>query len=383
MNHYTSWDLEKITPNTFFPVPACVIFAIKADRSHRASPLNTQAQLWIGPPGGPFQYKTTDLQDSSRAFESPYGARAFQGATFVPRALLFVEVSEAPAALVSGICSIQPRRSAQEKDPWKNLSTSSLHPLSGSIEEKHIYSVHTGETIAPFLLLSPRQVALPMQDRWAGIDYSDVISNIGGVNSRNLGTRMRARWEAMCDLWDNNKRANNRLSLLERIDYMKQLSNQMEKANTRLVYTTSGTPTATIIRDPDILIDTKLYWIKCQSLKEAHYLTALINSEALKERVDSLMARGMFGARDLHKHLWRLSIPEYDKDNSLHIELASLGMKLHSQAQNRWREEEAERNAEVKTVSVTVARRVLREWLTTNPKAQRVEDIVKQLVPRG
>ena len=382
MNHYTSWDLEKITPNTFFPVPACVIFAIKADRSHRASPLKTQAQLWIGPQGGPFQYKTTDLQDSSRAFESPYGARAFQGATFVPRALLFVEVSEAPAALVSGICSIQPRRSAQEKDPWKNLSTSSLYPLSGSIEKKHIYSVHTGETIAPFLLLSPRQVALPMQDRWAGIDYSDVISNIGGVNSRNLGTRMRARWEAMCDLWDNNKGANNKLSLLERIDYMKQLSNQMEKSNTRLVYTTSGIPTATVLTDPDMLVDSTLYWIICNTIDEAHYLAAIINSNTLLSRADLLMPKGAYGSRHLHKHLWRLSIPEYDRDNSLHIELASLGRKLHSQAQNRWKEEEAERTAEGKTVSVTVARRVLREWLTTNPRAQRIEDIVKQLVPR-
>ena len=383
MNHYTPWDLEKITPNTFFPVPACVIFAIKADRSHRASSLQAKAQLWIGSPGGPFQHEMIDLQDSSRAFESPYGARAFQGATLVPRVLLFVEVSDAPTALVGGICSIQPKRSAQEKGPWKNLSTSSLHPLSGSIEEKHIYSVHTGETIASFLMLEPRQVALPMQDRWAGIDYSDDSLNIGGVNSRNLGTRMRARWEAMCDLWDNNKGANNKLGLLERIDYINKLSNQMDKTNTRLVYTTSGRPTATVLTDPYTLVDSTLYWIKCNSLDEAHYLTAIINSNNLLSRVDLLMPKGAYGSRHLHKHLWRLSIPEYDKDNSLHIELASLGRKLHSQAQNRWKEEEAERTAAGKTISVTVARRVLREWLTTNPEAQRAEEIVKQLVPCG
>ena len=383
MNHYTSWDLEKITPNTFFPVPACVIFAIKADRSHGANPLNNQAKLWIGPEGGPFQHKTIDLQDSSRILESPYGDRAFQGAIIVPRLLFFVKVSKAPAALVKGINYVEPQRSPYEKAPWKDLSPSIVDSLSGSIEEKHIYSVHLGETVAPFILLSPRQVVLPMQDRWKGIEFSDSKDNLDGINPRALGTRMRTRWETMCSLWNDNKGPDNKLRLLEQIDYIGKLSNQIDKAPIRLLYTTSGIPTATVLTDPDMLVDSTLYWIICDTLDEAHYLTAIINSNTLLSRADLLMPKGAYGSRHLHKHLWRLPIPEYYKKNSLHIELASLGRKLHSQAQNRWKEEEAERTAEGKTVSVTVARRVLREWLTTNPKAQRVEDIVKQLVPRG
>ena len=380
MNHYISWDLEKISPNTFFPVPACVIFSIKADKCRRSAPLKNQALLWVGPPGGPFEHEMINLCDFSRGeYASPYGARAFQGATFGPRVMLFVEVSKSSADLTKGVCNIRPRRSSKEKPPWKDIS-SSLDSLSGVIESKHIYSVYTGKTVAPFLLLDPIMMVLPMASRRAGIDYSDGIVSIGGVDSRSLGTNMRARWEDMCKLWDNNNTPDNKLSLIERIDYMNKLSNQIPATPIRILYTAAGIPTATAVTDSDALVDTTLYWIQCHSIDEAYYLSAIINSETIRVRSDLLMSKGAYGPRNLHKHLWRLSIPKFDQDDSWHIELASLGSKLHSQAQSRWKEETTERAAERKTVSVTVARRVLREWLTTNQNAQRVEDIVKRFV---
>ncbi len=380
MNHFMPWDLDKIMPNDFFPVPSCVIFAIKADGTHRANPLGNQGHLWRGPQGGPFRHETIDLLDSSREFMSPYGDRAFQGATIVPRLLFSVEVSEAPAALVSGICNVTPRRSPHEKDPWKSLRSSALYPLSGPIEEQHIYSIHLGETIAPFLILAPRQVVLPLQNRWRGIEFSDGLGNIGGVEPRTLGTRMRARWKAMCNLWNKHKGQNNTLDLIEQLNYMNKLSNQIKSMRTRLLYTTSGKPTAAVLSDPDILIDTKLYWINCESLNEAYYLAAIINSSVLRQNVEDLMARGAFGARDLHKHLWRLPIPEYDSENSIHTELASLGRILHSQAQSRWAEESENRALSGGSISVKVARQVLRDWLSTNQESQRVESLVDQVM---
>ena len=315
-----------------------------------------------------------------RIFESPYGNQAFQGATIVPRLLFFVEVSQAPAALVSGICNIEPQRSSFEKSPWKDLSSDAIHPLSGAIEDKHIYSIHRGETVAPFMLLPPNKVVLPMEHRWQGVEFSNDPDNINGVDIRTLGMRMRDRWRAMCDLWDENKQPNNKLTLLERIDYHKALSHQTQREPVRLLYTTSGTPTAAVLEDLNILIDSTLYWIECRSLEEAYYLSAIINSNALSKEVRALMPKGAFGARHLHKQLWRLPIPEYDKTEPIHAELSSLGKHLHSQAQIRWAKVRKGRLALGKTTSVKVARRVLREWLTTNPEAQRAELLVEQLI---
>ena len=382
MGYTKPWDLEKITPNTFFPVPACVISAIKADQSHGANQLGNQGRLWLGPQGGPFQYKTIDLQDSSRIFESPYGDRAFQGATIVPRLLFSVEVSQAPAALVSDISNIIPQRSPHEKSPWKNLPSDEIHPLSGAVEDKHIYSIHRGENVAPFILLPPSKVVLPMENRWQGIKVSQDPDSIHGVSIRTLGMRMRDRWRTMCALWNENKQPNNKLTLLEQIDYYNKLSNQMKKSPVRLLYTASGIPTAVVLEDRNILIDYTLYRIECRSLKEAYYLSAIINSNTLSKKVRDLMPKGAFGARHLHKQLWRLPIPEYDSNESIHAALSSLGKHLHSQAQIQWTKVREERLALGKATSITVARRVLRDWLTTNPKAQKAELLVKQLMNR-
>ena len=68
-----------------------------------------------------------------------------------------------------------------------------------------------------------------------------------------------------------------------------------------------------------------LFWVPCKGIEEANYLLAIINSEALKETVKPLMTKGQFGARDLHKHLWKLPIPEFDPEQKLHVTIAEAG----------------------------------------------------------
>lgn len=381
MNSITPWDLEKIEPNTFFPVPSCVVFAIKTDDNYRAAPLGNRALRWRGPQGGPFVLEEYELQDPTKQFASAYGNRAFQGATVTPRVLFFVEVSEASAALVSGICRVTPRRSVNEKEPWKNLSVSQIRYLSGPIERRHVYPIHLGETVAPFILLEPLQVVLPMESKELGVILSkQKEDNIGGVDPTTLGTRMRKRWGIMCDLWDENKGTNSNLNLIERIDYMKNLTSQSREAAIRLVYTTSGRPTAAVLSDPAVIIDTKLYWVKCSTIEEGHYLAALINSQALRNEVEALMGKGTFGARDLHKHLWRLQIPEYD-DTPILVELAGLGKYLQMQSTSKWEELKSEREAAGKSVSWRAARKELRAWLASSPEARRVETLAERILP--
>lgn len=382
MSSTAPWDLEKIEPNTFFPVPSCVVFAIKADDNRSAAPLGNRAIRWLGPQGGPFALEEYELQDPTRRFASAYGNRAFQGATVTPRVLFFVEVSEASAALVAGICRVTPRRSVNEKEPWKNLSVPQIRSLSGTIEERHVYPLHLGETVAPFILLDPLQVVLPMASKEAGIIIAqEKEDNIGGVDPTTLGTRMRERWGRMCDLWDDNKGIKTNITLVERIDYMNNLTSQSSEAAIRLVYTTSGIPTAAVLIDPAVIIDTKLYWIRCSSIEEGHYLAALINSKALRSKAEALMGKGAFGARDLHKNLWRLPIPEYDDNNPILVELAGLGKDLQEQSTSRWEEMKSDREAAGKSVSWKAARKELRAWLSsTSPEARRVEDLAERIL---
>ena len=115
-------------------------------------------------------------------------------------------------------------------------------------------------------------------------------------------------------------------------------------------------------------------------MAEAHYLLAIINSTTLESEVAPLMSKGSFGARDVQKHIWRLPIPEYDENEQTHRRLAELGARLAKEAVAIWDETQASRKASGKGTSVTIARRVLREWQAESPTAQQVEHLVSQLI---
>ena len=118
---------------------------------------------------------------------------------------------------------------------------------------------------------------------------------------------------------------------MDRLDYVHGLSSQLAWQDDpgehpiRLAYTSSGQPTAAILRDDSDLVENVLFWVTCESVDEAHYLLAIINSDALTEAVEPLMPKGQFGSRHLHKHLWKLPIPEFDAEVDLHAEIAAAG----------------------------------------------------------
>ena len=113
-----------------------------------------------------------------------------------------------------------------------------------------------------------------------------------------------------------------------------------------------------------------------QQTQEAHYLLAIINSEALYEAVASLMPKGQFGARHLQKHLWKLPIPEFDPDDPLHAAVSEAGEAAAEGAAHQLAQLRQQRDR----VTVTIARRELRKWLRASPEGKSVEDAVDRLL---
>ncbi len=376
------WDLEQIKPNSFFPVPACVVFARKVD-PEAACPLGDRSQRWRGPEGGPFTHETASLTDTSGGeFASPYGDRAHQGATIVPRALFFVEVSKSPTAIAGGIVRVSPRRSSQEKAPWKQLKLEQL--VDAHIERGHVWEVYLGECVAPYVLLEPRQAVLPIRAGNECIAYAGSEDAICGIDPAALDARMRSRWRAVNELWDKHKSTNNRLRLIERLDYLGGLRNQVGADDEfRVVYTTSGRPTACMLDDPRALIDNTLYWISCAGLDEARYLSSIVNSDVLRRAVERRMPMGQFGARHLHRHLWHLPIPAFDSNNDQHTELAAVGAEAAESALALFTALQAERASQGKTVSTTVVRSELRAWLEQSPLGNRIDGLVARLLEQN
>ena len=268
------------------------------------------------------------IADTSVSGESPYSAHSRQGATIVPRCLFFVEEIESSVAVQAGqTVTVDPRRGSQDNDPWKSLD---LARITGqTVEEQHVFDVHLGETLAPYVMLMPLKAALPLKRSASGLTKDD--AGIGGIDLRWLERRMRARWRTVSDLWERNKAPATKLNLIEQLDYMSKLSTQLEwqqdlnNRPVRLVYSKSGRPTAAIVKDSDCVVDHLLYWVDCGSVDEAEYLQAIVNSDTLFGSAKTLMSKGQFGPRDLHKHLWKLPIPEFDDKDPLHVRISDAG----------------------------------------------------------
>ena len=274
---------------------------------------------------------------------------------------------------------MSPRRTSQEKAPWKQLELTELK--GATVEAEHVFDVHLGESITPYLALEPLKAALPLS-RGSGQLVADE-QGWYGVSPLELGNRMRRRWRTINELWEKHKGSNNELSLLERIDYVGNLRTQALSESgpaIRVVYTTSGRATAAILMAPQVGIDTSLYGITCNGTEEARYLVAVINSNCLDEQLAPLMPKGQFGARHVHKHLWRLPIPGFDDSDSLHVELAEAGEAAAIGAKALWDEVRVEREAKGQSTSVTVARREIRKRLSESAEGQRVEELVSRLL---
>ena len=368
------WDLEKIKPNRFFPVPACVVFADKVGTIPKS--LSRTAERWLGPEGGPYTKELVVLA-ASREQDSPYSKIAKQGATIVPRLLFFVDLAEATASLAKDVVRVSPMRSSRENEPWKGLNPSEL---SGSIEDTHVHRVHLGSTVAPFALLEARHAVLPlrrvdMTTSWPGNERA-----VARIDPTQLDYRMGSRWRDMSSIWDNHKSFSNKLTLIDRLDYHRGLSSQLGYCPIRLIYTTSGRPTAAVLEESDIIIDCRLFWLPCDTLNEAYYLAAIINSDSLYKSVMPMMPQGQYGARDLHKHLWKLPIEMYNSDDPIHRALAKAGSIAADQAAEVLAEEKRVRAAAGKEMTVGVARKTIRAWLDDSEVGRAIETHVEALL---
>ena len=375
-----AWDLERLNPNTFFPIPSCVVFAQSTGASGVANALSGMVEQWRGKAGASRnQRELVAITDTSSSGESPYAKLSKQGAVIVPRCLFFVHEGRNPAIIqASQTVTVDPRRGTNDKEPWRSLDLSVI--TSQTIERQHVYDVHLGETVVPYATLDPLKVVLPLRRDDASLPADP--EGVGGVRLGGLERRMRERWQATSSLWEKHKAAATDLDLLGQLDYYGKLAAQLEwrkdsfEGVVRVVYTSAGVPTAAIIDDDAIIIDYKLFWIACKDEREAYYLLAIINSKPLYDAVTPLMSKGQFGARDLQKHLWKLPIPEFDPAVPLHAAIADAGQAAATGAAQQL----ADLRVTRPRLTVTIARRELRKWLRTSPEGKTVEDMVRKLL---
>ena len=261
----TAWDLERLEPNTFFPVPASVLFAKRSGEDGKATPLRGEVERWLGEAGADdVRRAIVPIADASVGGGSPYADYSSQGVVIVPRCLFFVEEAENPAVIQAGqTITVDPRRGPYDREPWRSLDLTAIADLT--IERPHVFDVYLGETVVPYAVRTPLKAVLPL--RKGATDLPTDANGPGGINLGGLEWRMRERWQVVSRLWEEHKTAANKLNLLGQLDYYGKFSAQLQWQRDsgdrplRVAYTgISGIPTAALIDDNEAVIDYALYW---------------------------------------------------------------------------------------------------------------------------
>ena len=376
----TAWDLEKLEPNTFFPNASSVAFARRTGEVGEATPLSGHVEQWLGATGtNGVRRVESPITDTSIGFSSPYAEHTRNGATIFPRCLFFVEETENPAIIqASQTVMVNPRRGTHDKEPWRSLDLIDI--TNQTVESLHVYDVHLGESVVPYVTLDPLKAVLPLR-RTDGEIPADP-DGIGGIRIAGLERRMRERWPTVSSLWEENKKPGTKLDLLGQLDYLHKFSSQLEWQKDpgdrpfRMVYTKSGKPTAALLHNDRAIVENVLFWVTCRHTQEANYLLAIINSSVLYEAVASLMSKGQYGARDLHNRLWKLPIPEFDPREPLHVSVSDAGQAAAEGVTEQLSQLRQQRN----DLTVTIARRELLTWLKDSKQGRAVETLVGELL---
>lgn len=396
----TPWDLNNLSPNTFFPVPSSVVFAQSKGKSSAAKEQATkgkalapgQVEIWHGPTNTPqITRQLETLQHDDGSYRSSYSAVANQGPTIVDRRLFFVATRPNDTLMAAPNTMLTfPRVTRGDK---KQYDVSSLAGIP--VHENNLFDIYLGESLAPYVVLAPQTAVLPVDKATMTLPLAHslcpvnpktgkVRHNACEVAVEELDERMQNRWLKMAALWNANKKANDSKSLYQRLNYNHLLTNQLGylldpgSRPIRIAYTTSGRPNAAIITDAKGILDTKLHQVSCRDLEEAYYLLAVINSVTLEKAVAPFQAKGQLGERDLHKHLWKLPIPEFDAEEAMHTALASLGEKAEEEAAAVLQGLAAMEN---RPLTSAKARAQLRnEWQPVSPTAQAIEERVRELL---
>lgn len=358
------WDLQAVRP-AVFPVPSGAVFGKRTDI---AEGMPSAAETFTGlvsarassveEINAALQTQTKELSSvsSDDVATSPYSRTVFQGANVVPRYLFCVEErAKSTLGHAKGITPVVSFRTTLEKNPWKSLPS-----LTGNIESAFIHKLHLGSTVAHYRLLEPWKAILPISN--GQLLNEDAIS---------AHKHLSEWWTEGSAVWETHKADATKLSLMGQLDYQAKMTKQLGKGVHRVVYSASGTRlVAAYVDDPAVIIEHALYWLSVPSAAAGHYLSAVLNSNAVLQLVIKYQAQGLFGARHFDKYVWNLPIPIYKPADELHQKLSDLGKQAMDHA--------ALSSVEGKTFQK--ARQQIREDLQQLGIYQSVEDAVGELL---
>ncbi|MEI6437039.1 MAG: restriction endonuclease, partial [Bacteroidota bacterium] len=363
------WDFEKVKP--LFRIPCCVLFADKSNGKNQVSADGIDGITFSGNiPSHNCNYSAASnvlaeqnvswfyiKQGKSTAFSTsdrrqiksvnPYKQLFKQGATIVPRPFYFVELDQQiPPDWRDRIVNLKTSAEieADGKKPWKGIE------LNGKMESLFLFRTALSKSILPFALHKPALVTLPVT-----LTDSEENGNRIAIHSADellqLGYMNASRWFKKAEnIWNILRTAKNKkISFEDYLNWQNKLTNQKLDSPFLVLYNSSAKDAnAVMVRRKDFdlpfIVESKAYWFATDSIYEAFYLSAVLNSSLVNQSMKAFQTRGLFGPRDVHKKILDIVFPRYNEKKSRHFKLAQLGTECHELARQFLLENPPEQN---------------------------------------
>ena len=349
-----TWDVGRLP----FGTASCVVFAGPAGQQDRRLEGKPGARLQEGDSWSTASAKTAWARPERRFPQERsgwYGANgrpvARKGATIIPHCLVWAgSVSGGGRGRGSAVHVVTKRARWR---PWKDLDV-----LEGDVPAGWIRACVAAGDIVPYLVRTSTRCILPL--RGNGWD-SERSSN--------------AFWRAASDLYEAHRGsgASTPRTLDANIDYNGKLSSQLGRAGEYVAYNKAGGAmyAARVPDDGRILHDT-VYYVRCRSRAEARFLSAVLNSDALRPALVQARRNGM----DFAAHPWKtIPIPRYDGSRPAHRSLSRLAGRAEGVARKACPE------AGVETTTSARARRAVSEALRKGGISAEIDAACAELLP--
>jgi len=276
--------------------------------------------------------------------QSYYMSKFKQGATLVPNLFWFIEFI------------VKKRRGIDPQEPLVQSSARSLEfvdkqykgiLMKQNVEKEYLYGALLGSDVFPFCNKSIRPIVLPITPKTTSykIEKKDNVLTRGHKNMYEWLSKAENHWKRI-----KGEKAK-KMNIYQRIDRSRGITTQSPKAKHAVIYKSAGRKNLVSCFLPlskDLTINVngnkivlngfiaehKMYVYYPKSLAEAHYLTAVLNSDTTFIILSSIKA-----ARDIEGKVWELPIPEFDEANSIHQKLSRLGLECAEKAKKLLKKE--------------------------------------------
>ena len=241
---------------------------------------------------------------------SQYKDKFFQGATLVPRTLVFFQIDKRENSNLS--ISTDPDIISRAKKNWR------FSFQSKEIEENFRFKTFLNKYLIPFYLKSFKNVFLP-------------ITNDFQFNNDYLKQFPKAMkfYNEMNEIYKKNKKSTSSIyTLFSNLNYWNKLTKQYTNKSYLIIYNASGSNLkAAVIENlkKNIIVGSENYYYSTDSKEEAYYLSGILNAPIFTKNIKMIMS-----SRHIHKRPFSFPIPLYDKNNELHYTLAKIALKCES-----------------------------------------------------